>query len=198
MHALARLLVAAALEAVPPADAATPEYPVWFGAMADVGTGVGDVTASGPGGGFQGFIGAEIGRVPARSFGLEGRVGEGVWTGDLRTVGNIDFDLRYPAGSGPFAYVGFAHHHELPVDDAIAHVGGAIAATYPGITHRTGFEIGAGWDVAAPFPNSAFGSRVRPTVRMAVAVLPDGVSPPVYITGDLGVTLGIGKRRAVE
>ena len=190
------ILVVAALKALPTANAASHEYPVWFGAMVDVGSGVGGgATGSGPGGGFQGFLGAVIGKVPSRSFGLEARVGESVWAGELRTIGNVDFDVRYPAGSGPFAYVGFAHRHELGIDEALTHVVGAIAATYPGITHRTGFEVGGGWDVATPFPNSAFGSRIRPTVRLAVTVLPDAVAPPVYITGNLGITLGIGKVR---
>lgn len=136
-----------------------------------------------------------LGKAPTRSLGLEGRVGEAVYASDVRTVGNVNFDVRFPAGSGPWAFVGFAHHHELAIDQAIAHPGGAIAATYGGITHRTGFELGAGWDVAPLFPNSSFGSRVRPTVRLGVTVLPDGVPPPLYVTASAGVLLGIGKGR---
>lgn len=202
MQPLLACLVGLALHALPEARAGTPEHPVWLGGMVDFGAGVGESDSSGPGGGFQGFIGAEVGRVPSRSFGLEGRIGEGGWGGasagqtiPLRMVGNIDVDVRYPAGSGPFAFVGFAHHHELPADDAVDHVGGAIAATYKGITHRTGFELGAGWDVAAPFPDSAFGSRIRPTARLNVVILPDGVAPPVYLVGNLGLTVGLGKAR---
>ncbi len=189
---LAALLLT--LSALLPAHAAPgPDRPVWLGATVGGGMGIG--TSSAPGGGAAGLIGVALGKVPGRSVGLEGRVGESLYAGSLRTVGNVDFDVRYPAGSGPYGYVGFAHHHELGVDEALAHVGGAIAATYGGITHRTGFELGGGWDVAPIFPRSAFGSRIRPTLRLGVTVLPDGVSPPVYVTGAVGVLLGIGKER---
>ena len=195
LPAVLKVVLLSALNAVPEAQAGTPEFPVWFGGLVNADVGVGSPSTTGPGGGVQGFVGAEIGKVPARSFALEGRVGEGVNLNYLRTVGNVDFDVRYPAGNGPFAFVGFAHHHELDIDEASTHVVGTVAATYPGITHRTGFELGVGWDAAPPFPDSSFGSRVRPTARLNVVVLPDGVTPPVYVVANVGVMLGVGKRR---
>jgi len=191
------MLVAVALSLLAAAPMARAEAgldrPVWLGAIVDGGA---TVSASPSGGaGVAGLIGVSLGKVPSRSLGLEGRVGEAVYASDVRTVGNVNFDVRFPAGSGPWGFVGFAHHHELGIDEAASHVGGAIAATYKGITHRTGFEVGGGWDVAPIFPNSAFGSRIRPTVRVGVTVLPDGVSPPVYLTASAGVLLGLGKGR---
>lgn len=169
------------------------DRPVWLGAMVDGGATLGASPSGGAG--VAGLIGVSLGKAPSRSLGLEGRVGEAVYASDVRTVGNVNFDVRFPAGSGPWGFVGFAHHHELGIDEAVNHVGGAIAATYKGITHRTGFEVGGGWDIAPPFPNSAFGSRIRPTVRVGVTVLPDGVAPPVYLTASAGVLLGLGKGR---
>lgn len=178
----------------PPAHAATAlDRPVWLGATVDGGAGIGSTGSAG--GGVAGLIGVALGKVPGRSFGIEARVGEAVYSDSVRTVGTIDFDVRFPAGSGPYGFAGFAHHHELGIDEAVGHPVGAIAATYSGITHRTGFELGGGWDVAPPFPNSSFGSRIRPTARIGITVLPDAVSPPVYITGTVGLLLGIGKVR---
>lgn len=185
----------ASLSLLPPVARAEAglDRPVWLGAVVDGGASLGSSPSGG--GGAAGLLGVSLGKVPSRSLGLEGRVGEAVYASDVRTVGNVNFDVRFPAGSGPWGFVGFAHHHELGIDEAITHVGGAIAATYKGITHRTGFEVGGGWDVAPLFPNSSFGSRIRPTVRLGVTVLPDSVSPPVYLTASAGVLLGIGKGR---
>ncbi len=181
-----------ALASLPSAHAAPPEYPVWLGGFADVGAS----TSPGVGGGFGALAGVMIGKGDNHNLALEGRVGEGLYASDVRTVGNIDFDVRYPGDSGPFVYLGFAHHHELSLDEALTHPVGAIAATYSGITHRTGFELGAGWDMATPFPKSSFGARIRPTVRVNAVVLPDGVSPSVYVVGNIGILLGVGRPRS--
>lgn len=188
-------MAVALLSLVAPDAVAAPavDRPVWLGATATGGASLGSESSGG--GGFAGLIGVSLGKAPARSFGLEARVGEAVYAADLRTVGTVDFDVRFPAGSGPFAFVGFAHNHELAIEESLEHIGGAVTATYTGITHRTGFELGGGWDVAPLFPDSKFGSRVRPSVRLGLTVLPDSVSPPIYLTATAGVLVGIGKGR---
>lgn len=178
-------------ESPPSPTPATPR--VWLhGALLGGGGGNPDAGAPSALGGVAGGISARLGPDPKRSVGVVLHVGEGLASNTTRTVGTVDADVRWPAADGPYAFVGFAHHHETAIDLAIAHPVGATLATLPGIEHRTGFELGGGWDLPTPWLGIPFAERIRPVARLAVNVLPGTPGPPVYVFGELGLAVSVG------
>ena len=155
--------------------------------------GVGPAASVSGTGGAAGAIGVALGKHPDRSLALEVRSREMVASADLRVVGGVYGDLRWPAGAGPYALIGFAHHHETPMADAQDHPVATTLATWSGINHRTGFEVGAGWDLPAPYTETDLLRRLRPTFRLAAVVLPGTDGPPVYGLAELGVSVGVGR-----
>ncbi len=158
--------------------------------------GVGPDAETSGAGGVVGGIGVALGKDPNRCLALEVRSREMYASADPRIVGGIYGDLRWPAGTGPYLLVGFAHHHETALADAKAHPAATALATWSGINHRTGFEVGAGWDLAAPYDEVEFLRRLRPTMRLAAVVLPGTDGPPVYAVAELGFSLGVGRLTA--
>lgn len=109
-----------------------------------------------------------------------------------RGVGSIGADLRWPAGPGPHVLAGFAHHHEAPLELALEAPLANVLGIQKGITHRTGFEVGAGWDGGPVYRESSLLERLRPTVQGHLIVLPATGDPVVYgvVSGGLTVALG--------
>lgn len=171
--------------------AAAPEARVWLGG--DVSLPVGFGSPASFGGGFGGLAGVSLGAVPGRSLGLEARAAEVLSSSPFREMGAIEVMLRYPAGSGPYGAVGFAHHHEASFEAFLAEPVGVVAGTSKLITHRSGVAIGGGWDFAAPFPKISFVQRLRPFVDLTAAWLPDSVRPNVYVFLNVGIKIGVGK-----
>lgn len=86
--------------------------------------------------------------------------------------------------------MGGVHNHELPWSTWLEDPGGSIAATRPDITHRTGVELGGGWDFAPAAPDSSVARTFRPTVQASVAFLPGTEGALVY--GLLRVSMRLG------
>ncbi len=171
--------------------AAAPEARVWLGG--EVSLPVGFHSPATFGGGFGGLAGVSLGAVPTRSLGLEARVAEALASSPFREIGSIEVMVRYPAGSGPYGAVGFAHHHEASIDSLLAEPVGVVAGTSPLITHRSGIGFGGGWDFAAPFPKINFLQRLRPFVDLTAVWLPDKVQPNFYVFLNVGIKIGVGK-----
>jgi len=96
--------------------------------------------------------------LPAKGWGLEATVREGVTGRSLEdpsgwtSSGALCFGAR--TGRGPWVVRGgFAHQHDIPVDLARAAPLQAALGTAPGITHRSGVELGAA--VEGRLPRSA-------------------------------------------
>ncbi|MFZ5480203.1 MAG: hypothetical protein ACOZNI_25795 [Myxococcota bacterium] len=164
---------------------------VWLETGFTASAGVNEATE--PGGGFAGGFGVALGKEPARSFAFVARAREGLSGEDLRHVGNLGFTVRYPADRGPWVAAGLAHNHETPADVALRNPVGTAFAVERGITHRTGFEVGAGWDFAPPFPEHRLSARVLPRVGVSAVVLPDAGGPPVYVVADAGIRFGLDR-----
>ncbi len=86
--------------------------------------------------------------LPARGWGLEATVREGIAGTDPQQLGGwtssgaLCFGAR--AGRGPWVVRGgFAHQHDLSVDQAREAPLQAALGTAPGIRHRSGVELGA-------------------------------------------------------
>jgi hypothetical protein len=156
-----------------PVDAEAPAFRVWLdGGVGGVG-GFGNLASAEGAPGLTGGVGVALGADPARSVGLLLEEREFVTLPNERHVSSIGVLVRWPADDGPFVLPGGAHHHELPWSDWLEEPGGAIAATLPDITHRTGFELGGGWDFAPSAPDSPVARRWRPSLQVSAVVLPD-------------------------
>lgn len=157
------------------------------GIAGDVGV-VGYPTEAGAG--VTGGLGFALGADPAKGVGLLLQVRELLQPSDDRHLSSIGIIARYPADDGPWIGLGGTHNHELPwslyKEDP---VGGALA-THLKITHRTGFEVAAGWDFAPTAPQSEIASRFRPAVQLSVAMLPGTDGPLIY--GILRATMRLG------
>jgi hypothetical protein len=172
------------------AAAASPEDPrVWVGA--GLAGGVGAASVPGGGGGAAVYAGVSLAKDPRHGLGLFAKVREGVFSGDLREIGNIGGGLRYPAGVGPWVAVGFAHNHEALVSEFLQEPVQVTAGISSLLTHRTGAELGLGWDFAPPFPDSRFGHRFSVTTDVAATWFPDKGGPPVYALAEVGVRIGL-------
>lgn len=139
-----------------------------------------------------GASGGLVVRLGASGFALEATGRELVAGDPARSVGGLGFDARWPAGPGPHALLGFAHHHEAPLADARAAPIANALGILESITHRTGFEVGAGWDGGPVYTETAFLSRLRPTAQVQVVVLPATGEPLVYAYGSFGIALALG------
>ena len=119
---------------------------------------------------------------------------EGLYTQDARSAGTLFFGARWTPDS-PFSLrLGFAHHHEVPWTTLLEHPVWAAAGTAPGIRHRSGVELGAGW--RAPLDALWEPGRLGLGVEASVAWLPDSGGPQVYGFLDLLLTLDLGRRLA--
>jgi len=166
---------------------------VWLGLAYFGGVGTGpDV---GGGGGGRAEVGVALGRNPERSLGILAFAREGVATPEFRTLGTVNVLLRFPAGHGLFVVGGFAHHHETEFADFLADPGTTALATNPAIHHRTGFEVGAGYDLGNQWPDNGIASRIRLFASASAVVLPNSVGPPVYVMADLGFRFGVDRLR---
>ena len=167
-----------------------PAFRLWLdgGVVGDVGMGGAPVEG---GYGLSGGLGVSLADEPARGVGILLQVREIVTNLDDRHVSSIGILGRYPADDGPFFALGAAHHHELPwssyLDDPLA---GALA-THTGITHRTGFELGGGWDFAPGAPESKDSRRFRPSLQLTGVFLPATEGPLAYVLFRAPMRLGL-------
>ncbi len=180
-------LVSLALAAPALVDAPAPR--VWVGV--GLGGSLGASEVPGGGGGVGVEAGARVGKEARRSVGLVARVHESVLAGPLRNVGNIEVQVQYPAGTGPFALVGFTHNHEALADDWLADPVGVSAGVADTLAHRTGFEVGAGWMLAPPYRETTLAARFRPTFALAAHVFPDDRTPLVYGVAEVGLRFAV-------
>lgn len=171
--------------------AAAPLTQVWLGGALS-GT-VAPAKAVGTGTGLMGEVGVALGRDPRHSFGMQARVREMYVSEELRSVGAIDLQLRYPSGIGPYIGLGFSHHHEAPMNLYLAHPLQVSTGIDPDLIHRTGFEVASGWSFATIWPDQGFPERLSPFLETSVAILPDQRTPSVYVFLDFGIHLGVGR-----
>lgn len=183
--------IALALPLAAPALAAEPPLPipkVWVGAGLSGAYGLPDAAGAGP----EVRAGAALGPDPQRSLGLEGRIREVLHGPELRQVGGIGLVLRYPAGIGPYGGIGFSHHHDAAFSLALDHPVAVAAGTHPGIVHRTGFELDAGWDFRTFAPGIELTERFAWYAEFSAVALPDSRTPVVYGFLSLGLRGGVG------
>ncbi len=131
-------------------------------------------------------------------FSGEAGIREGLFSGELRTVGSIAFGVRWTHKAGPYARVMFAHHHETPLAVYREDPVGGFVGSADGINHRSGLEVGLGYDWT--IPADGFWRRLGIMVDVSVPILPQthaqhGVShdPLAYAFGEVGLRLDIGK-----
>lgn len=168
-----------------------PAFRVWLDGGVLAAGGFGNVPAAEGAPGITGGVGVALGADPSRSVGLLLQEREFVTNLDERHVSSIGVLVRWPADDGPFLLAGGAHHHELPWSTWLADPGGAIAAVRPDITHRTGFEVGGGWDFAPSAPESREARRWRPSLQVSAAMLLDTDGALVYAMARFSMRLGL-------
>lgn len=171
-----------------PAPIVEPRVWVGVGVHGSVGA-LADAPGGGGGAGVE--AGARIGKEARRSVALVARVRESVLTGPVRNIGNVEVRVQYPAGTGPHGFLGFSHNHEALAADWLADPVAVSAGVADTLRHRTGFEVGGGWDLPPPYRETAFLARFRPTVSLTAHVFPDEKGPRVYGVAEVGVRLGL-------
>ena len=123
-----------------PADEVVVAPEVLFGAALSAGTAGAPIGA----GGSAGLVGAWF---PTERWGVHLGVHEGLWSTDLRFVGQIEVGARWRVHRAVDLIGGFVHHHETPWDAALDDPFGAALGVAPAIRHRSGATLGAsaGW-----------------------------------------------------
>lgn len=168
---------------------AAPDPRLWIGAGLAGGAGLHATPGGGGGAGVS--IGVGLGPDVRRSVGLVAKVRE-LWMAEaVRNIGDIGLVARYPASGGPYVALGFAHQHEALLADYLAHPVAVTAGVHEAITHRTGVEVGVGWDLAAPYAGIPFVQRFSPTFGLTALVYPDGGGAPLYVLGEVGLRFGL-------
>jgi hypothetical protein len=174
-----------------PVDVATPveDARVWVGAAVGGGLGADDTPEGGGGAALE--VGVRLGREPRRALALVAYVREALMSAPVRNIGNLGVVVQYPTGTGPHVHLGFSHSHESQIEDYLAHPVAVTAGVHASLTHRTGFEVGAGWDFAPPFPKNRYTAGLRPTGALNVLVFPDHGGPHAYVLAEVGVRFGL-------
>lgn len=144
-------------------------------------------------GGVSGGASVALAPDPSRGLVLEAHAREMIASGPGRTVGGIYVNVRWPAGAGPFLYGGFAHHHETGLEIVAHHPVETVGGFHSGIDHRSGFLVGAGWELPAPYTDPAFLARLRPVFRVDAEVLPGSVGPLAYLMAGISIHLAVGR-----
>lgn len=146
------------------------------------------------GGGGFGALGVALGPHPERSLGVEVHAREMLLSEEPMGVGVVTVDLRYPAGTGLYALAGFAHHHEQRWAAMLDDVVGTAAATSESIQHRSGVELGAGWE-SRPWTRhpASFGKRFRTVAQLTAVVLPGTPGPAAYAVVEIGIRAGLAR-----
>lgn len=162
-----------------------------FGIEAGLGGGGGAPGVDGPSsiGGFG--VGRLLVAAPKVAFELGGR--EGMLTGDARSVGGLLVGARLAAWGTSYARLGFAHHHEVPLDVVKEQPVLASLGSAQGIRHRSGLELAVGGRL--PLEEAMLGDRLGVAGDVSVVVLPDPQGPVVYGFLELRGTLGLGRPR---
>jgi hypothetical protein len=126
-----------------PADVEVVAPDVLFGAALSAGAAGAPVGA----GGAAGVVGAWF---PTDHWGVHLGVHEGLWSTDLRFVGQIEVGARWRVHPHIDLLGGFVHHHETPWDAALDDPLGAAMGVAAAIRHRSGATLGAsaGWPLA--------------------------------------------------
>ncbi|MDP2311238.1 MAG: hypothetical protein Q8P18_34780 [Pseudomonadota bacterium] len=182
-------LLSAAL-AAPAADPTTYEDArVWVGAAVGGGVGADEVPSGGGGAAVE--AGVRLGRERRRSLSLVAYVREAMMSTPVRNIGNLGVLVQYPSGTGPHVHLGFSHSHESQLADYLAHPIEVTTGVHSSLTHRTGFEAGAGWDFPPPFPRNRITAVLRPTAAVNVLVFPDNGGPHAYVLAEVGVRFGL-------
>lgn len=186
------LLLAVALATT--AHASEPESDRLFRLMGGVGSGLAPAAAPygdglSAGGHASGRALLQLGRV-AGDFGIR----EGLYSGDVRSVGALFFGARYTPDSPWSGRAGFAHQHEVASDVLLAEPVAAVAGFADGIRHRSGAEVGVGWhrDIDGFWEPGRLGMQVE----TSLAWMADDKGPNVYGFVDLMFTLDAGPRLA--
>jgi hypothetical protein len=100
------------------------------------------------------------------------------------------FLLPAPPGLNPNFRFAFSHQHELPFDEFLDQPFAAIFGTHKQISHRTGFEAGAGLELCLD-PKGVLGIWAQATVL----VFPGTAGPPATVIGEGGLSVAVGPRR---
>jgi hypothetical protein len=139
--------------------------------------------------------GGTVGRlwIDLVQIGLEAAARENLVTADPRLMGTIFVGLRRQFGRSVYARAGFSHHHETPWDVLQTDLGGAIAGTARGITHRSGIEAGGG--LVWPFIGTQIEDQAGIVGDASVGWMPDATRPSVYVFAELDLVTWVGPTR---
>lgn len=162
------------------------------------GAGAGAGSGASAVGGFMAGVNVWIGPQDKNGIALDFQAREGLASDDLRTMGGLYASARWPGRPGPFLSLGFAHHHETSWELAKTDMVGNTIATLPGINHRSGFEVGAGWDPQGPWPTDGMWGHLHPHFQLSAVALPGTDGPPVYVMLEIGGAFGLGKVTKAE
>ena len=172
---------------------------IWFLATALAATPTHPVTVEG---GMTEFAGSDLaagggvyGRVAVhvKQFSADIGIREGYLAGADRMVGSITIGARYSLAKGPYFRAAFLHHHETPFELAKRFPVATTMGTLSGISHRSGGELGVGFEV--PLVAHALQGRMGLNFDVAVGAFPDRGGSAVYVFLQQGFTFDVGKRR---
>ncbi len=182
--------------------ATTGHYPVRLtgGVVGVAGVGQGELLDPTPTGNSVG--GGVVGRgsVHLRGpFSIEGAAREGWLTQDARSLGGLASSLRWTTDSGAFGRLGLAHHHEVPAEVVLENPLQVARGDAEGIRHRTGLEVGGGFDIAAldlPHPPlKLVEDRMGMSVDISANWFSNELGPAVYGFVEVLWWVEVGKRR---
>lgn len=144
------------------------------------------------------WLGGGTARLTLGRGALAGEVGgrESLASADPRLVGGLFFGLRWRPPPPVYLRLGFAHHHETPLDVVRDQPVGAVFGTARGIVHRSGLELGAGLDFdlpGGPWLPQALADRVGLCVDLSSTWLPATAGPPVYLGVDVAWRVALGR-----
>ena len=177
------VLLASVVSAAPVTSEVTPASHVAPAALFSLSGSVAGLNGGGSGAGVAGRVIYN----PSPRLGVEVGTREAVVVPNDRVTGTILVLGRYKFGPAYLA-AGFAHSHETPLELAKAQPVAATFGGLEGIEHRSGFEVGAGFDA----PLSMIGDRWGVTGALTMTAFPDAVGTPLYANAELGLSFDVG------
>jgi hypothetical protein len=148
----------------------------------DNGTYSGSYTGGVYGG--AGFFFTSFGKKSALDF----RAKENYIVSPEREAGAITVTYRLFLTKGYYVGGGFAHNHEIAIDNYLDDIVGATIGNGKTIIHRSGFAIETGYDFKSFIKNGSFG--IYPVTNLCLAYLVRDKEPNPFITLSIGFRFG--------
>ena len=128
-------------------------------------------------------------------FTFQAGAGEG-WGGPpSRHIGHVFVGGRVYSERS-YLRVGFLHHHETAQDLFLEDWAKVLTGGSEGIDHRSGVELGVGFDYQwRDLDDNAFFRRWQTDLDLSVGWLPLSKGPPLYVGLEISQGIHVGKRR---